>query len=155
MSTALRSLQLAVKAAHAARDDAARALLAGARSVAQAQAQLVGLRDYAQDTAARFGPEQQAASLEVLRYRAQFLGRLHEAVGLQTQAVAQAEAGRARAHQTLVQADVRLASYQALLTRRRAELARQQARAEQKALDERAAHMHAFGNDGFGTGDLR
>ncbi len=154
MKTPLHSLQVAVKAAHAARDNAARALLASAGAVQQAQAQLSSLRDYAQDTASRFGPGQQAASIEVLRHRAQFLGRLHDAMDAQTQAVGQAQSAQARAHQLLVHADVRLASYQALLRRRRNEAARLSAQADQKALDERAAHVYAASREALGLEEL-
>lgn len=116
--------------------------LQGARQAAQAQ--LDQLSGYAADTQQRWGMREGAAvQPEVMRHHYQFMGRLDHAMGLQTQAVSGQDQRVHQAGQALLQAELRLASLRKVLEHRRADLARQQQRREQKQTDERASQRAA------------
>lgn len=138
--SALNAFVVAVELAERRRD-AARQTLASVQGARQAaQAQLDQLTGYAAETQQRWGPKAGAAvQPEVMHHHYQFLGRLDHAIGLQTQTLSGQDQRVAQARQALLQAELRLTSLRKVLERRRADLAQQQQRREQKQTDERAS----------------
>ncbi len=141
--SAHHALTVAVELATRQRDDARRALQ-DARSAQQAaQDQLQVLQNYAQETDNRWGMRSETIRTpEVLFHHYQFMGRLQHAAGLQVNVVDDQAVRVAAVQQQLVNAEVRLASLQKLLDKRRHEALQAQARREQKQTDERAALQH-------------
>lgn len=134
------ALSVAVEVASRTRDEA-RSLLQNARSAQQAaHEQMAQLQGYAQETQDRWGLRANAqVQPEVMYHHYQFMDRLHHAVGLQTTVVGDHEARVSAAQQALLAAELRLASLQKLMEKRRKEWVQLQARREQKQTDERAA----------------
>lgn len=143
MST-LNAFVVAVELAERRRDAARQALanVQGARQAAQAQ--LGQLTGYAAETQDRWGLKAGAAvQPEVMHHHYHFMGRLDHAIELQTRALSGQDQRVAQARQALLQAELRLASLRKVLELRKAELALQQQRREQKQTDERAAQRAA------------
>ena len=138
--SSLQAFTVAVELAERRRDAARQALrdVQGAREAAQAQ--LEQLSGYAQETQSRWGAsEGRTLKPEVMAHHYHFMGRLDHAIGLQSGVVGSQDARVAGARQTLLQAELRLASLRKVLERRRAEQALAEQRREQKQTDERAA----------------
>ena len=140
MSSSLQSFIVAIQLAERRRDAARQAVANLQNARAAAQGQLDQLQGYAQETQGRWGAsEGRVMQRVVLQHHHQFMGRLEHAIGLQGQVVRTQDQRVAGARQTLLQAELRLASLRKVLERRQAELALAQQRREQKATDERAA----------------
>ena len=138
--SSLNAFVVAVDLAERQRDAARQALknVQGARQAAQAQ--LEQLTGYAAETQGRWGLNAGAAvQPEVMQHHYHFMGRLDHAIDLQTRTLGGQDQRVAQARQALLQAELRLASLRKVLERRRADLARQQQRREQKQTDERAS----------------
>ena len=139
MST-LNALTVAVEVASRKRDEARRLLQDAQGAQQAAQDQLNQLQGYARETEGRWGMRADAAvQPEVMFHHYQFMDRLGHAVGLQTGVVSDHASRVQGATCTLLEAELRLASLRKVLERRRAEVALQQQRREQKQTDERAA----------------
>lgn len=140
MSSSLQSFIVAIQLAERRRDAARQTVSNLQNARAAAQGQLDQLQGYAQETQGRWGAsEGRVMQPVVLQHHHQFMGRLEHAIGLQGQVVRTQDQRVAGARQTLLQAELRLASLRKVLERRQAELALAQQRREQKATDERAA----------------
>lgn len=138
--SSLQSFIVAIQLAERRRDAARQAVSNLQNARAAAQGQLDQLQGYAQETQGRWGAsEGRVMQPVVLQHHHQFMGRLEHAIGLQGQVVRTQDQRVAGAQQTLLQAELRLASLRKVLERRQAELALAQQRREQKATDERAA----------------
>lgn len=138
--SSLNAFQVAVELAERRRDAARQALKAMQDAHQAAQAQLDQLAGYAAETQGRWGMRAGAAvQPEVMHHHYHFMGRLDHAIGLQTGVVRGQDVRVDKARQALLEAELRLASLRKVLERRRAELALQQQRREQKQTDERAA----------------
>lgn len=138
--SSLKAFEVAVELAERRRDAARQALknIQDARHAAQAQ--LEQLTGYAAETQGRWGAKPNSAvKPEVMFHHYHFMGRLDHAIGLQTGVVSGQDVRVDKARQALLEAELRLASLRKVLERRRAELALQQQRQEQKQTDERAA----------------
>ena len=138
--SALSALVVAVELAERKRDEARRALQDARRAQQAAHEQMEQLKGYAQETQNRWGMRTNAhVQPEVMYHHYQFMGRLDHAIGLQTGVVSGQDVRVDKARQALLEAELRLASLRKVLERRRAEVALQQQRREQKQTDERAA----------------
>ena len=112
----------------------------GAAQAAQAQAeQLVG---YRREYAERFGTSfQRSGALELMQCYQGFMTRLDDAVNQQQRLAVQAGERVAAAHAELLAAEMRMASVNKLIERRRAEALLALDKREQKATDEFASRM--------------
>jgi flagellar FliJ protein len=138
--SSLNALLVAISVATRQRDDARKALQATLAAQQAARAQLEQLNDYARETEARWGMRSDAEMKpEVMYHHVQFMGRLGHAAGLQTTVVGDHEDRVNMARQTLLQAEIRLASLSKVVDRRRSEIELTNARREQKQTDERAS----------------
>lgn len=137
------ALAVAVELATRQRDEARRVLQDALGAQQAAQEQLQVLHNYAQETENRWGvrAEVQRAP-EVLFHHYQFMGRLQHAAGLQSGVVGDHAARVDHARHKCLEAEVRLASLQKLLDKRRLEAEQAHWRREQKQTDERAAQQH-------------
>ncbi|HSV71062.1 MAG TPA: flagellar export protein FliJ [Methylibium sp.] len=112
------------------------------RAAEAAQAQAEQLAGYRGDYARRFGGSfQRSGALELMQCYQGFMTRLDDAVAQQQRTVAQAAERADAARATLLAAELRVASVEKLVERRRAEASLAQQRREQKAGDELAARM--------------
>jgi flagellar protein FliJ len=111
-----------------------------AAQAAQAQAeQLVG---YRREYAERFGTSfQRSGALELMQCYQGFMTRLDDAVNQQQRLAVQAGERVAAAHAELLAAEMRMASVNKLIERRRAEALLALDKREQKATDEFASRM--------------
>lgn len=138
--SSLKAFEVAVELAERRRDAARQALKNVQDARHAAQAQLEQLTGYAAETQGRWGMKADSAMQpEVMYHHYQFMGRLDHAIGLQTDVVSGQDVRVDKARQALLEAELRLASLRKVLERRRAEVALQQQRREQKQTDERAA----------------
>ncbi len=138
--SSLKAFEVAVELAERRRDAARQALKNVQDARHAAQAQLEQLTGYAAETQSRWGMKADSAMQpEVMYHHYQFMGRLDHAIGLQTGVVSGQDVRVDKARQALLEAELRLASLRKVLERRRAEVALQQQRREQKQTDERAA----------------
>ena len=138
--SSLKAFEVAVELAERRRDAARQALKNVQDARHAAQAQLEQLTGYAAETQGRWGMKADSAMQpEVMYHHYQFMGRLDHAIGLQTGVVSGQDVRVDKARQALLEAELRLASLRKVLERRRAEVALQQQRREQKQTDERAA----------------
>lgn len=136
------SLRLAIDLAGVKRDQALTQLQDVQRAYAFAQEQMRQLQQYAQETDQRWMQgAQRITTPELLHHQYQFMGRLTQAIGLQEGALASNLRRVEAAKQGVVQAELRLASLKQVLAQRQAALGRQQARQEQKQMDEFAAQQ--------------
>jgi len=138
--SALKSLQIALELATRQRDDSGRAMVEERRLCMVARDQLEQLESYFRETRDRWAlGARTSASAETMRHCELFMQRLQQATGLQQSAVAQRERELEAARRRLLAAEIRIASLQKLLARRRSSASRQDARRVQKELDEFAA----------------
>jgi flagellar FliJ protein len=139
-----RALELAIEQATQQRDGQARKHAQAQRTLQFAYGQLDQLRNYSNDTDARWiGGHTVNLSVEMLKHHYQFMDRLQNAVTLQHGVIANLERQLAAAHQTLLQAEYRLAGFKQVIKSRRAAQDVVQQRREQRATDEFAAMRHA------------
>jgi flagellar FliJ protein len=138
-----RDLGLLLELAQRRRDACAQALAQARRERRQADAQMAQLHAYTHDADARW---QQRASAGVsptlLATHRQFMVKLEEAIGYQTQVLQQLDARIAHHEAQLIDAERALATLQRVQQRWQHDWLRRQQRLEQKAFDEMAATVH-------------
>jgi flagellar FliJ protein len=150
-----RALELAITQATRQRDEQARRHAQAQRALDYGQGQLAQLKNYSNDTDARWiGGQSVSLSVELIKHHYQFMDRLQNAVSMQQGVLANLERQRLSAHQLLLQAEYRLAGFKQVLKTRRAALDVVQQRREQRATDEFAAMRHARGHALQTTGEL-
>lgn len=138
-----RALELAIEQATQQRDAQARKHAQAQRTLQFANSQLDQLRNYSNDTDARWiGGHAVNLSVELVKHHYQFMDRLQNAVTLQHGVIANLQRQLESAHQTLLQTEYRLSGFKQLIKTRRAALGLQQQRREQRATDEFAAMRH-------------
>ena len=139
----LKSVRLALELAQRKRDAAGKALAHAIGLCHLARQQLQQLQGYAVETQDRWalGARSQC-STEILRNFQQFMERLQQAIDLQQHALAQRDKEREAARQLLLAADIRIASLNQLLDRRRRAGSIRAAAQAQKHSDEFAALQH-------------
>jgi flagellar FliJ protein len=136
----LNAIILAIELAAKHRDDAAKSVVLALKRVRFADEQMEQLRGYAGDTDARWlGAPPGMLSSELIKHHYQFVDRLHQAIGLQTVAIADANVQVDRARRALVATEIRLAGLKQVLETRRAVVALAQQRREQRNTDEFAS----------------
>lgn len=136
----LTAIALAIELAVRHREDAAKSVALALQRVRFADEQMQQLRGYAGETDARWlGAPAGMLSSELIKHHYQFVDRLHQAIGLQAIAIADANVQVDRARRALVTAEVRLAGLKQVLETRRAVVARAQQRREQRNTDEFAS----------------
>ena len=135
----LQTLFLLLEREQERRDEAREALLKASRNEEAASAQLEGLTTYRGDYCKRWSEQfSKRAEMEIVRCYHAFTARLDQAISQQQGVVRSAHAGVAGARARLVEREVRVATVERLISRRREMLARVQDRREQKNLDELA-----------------
>lgn len=140
----LRALVLAIELAARQRDALARALARAEKTLQFAQNQMLQLEGYANETDARWLlPTADGRSTELMRHHYQFMGRLQQAIGLQSGVMSNTGQQVEKAKQLLLQAECRLAGLNQVLKIRQADLLQIEARREQRQTDEFAAMQHA------------
>jgi flagellar protein FliJ len=153
--SSLKTLLLAVELATRQRDGANHALAEQQQVLLQGQQQLQQLETYARETETRWELHgQRSTTPELMNHHYQFMGRLSQAMDMQGSVLREQQARVEQARLVLVQAEQRLASFQKVCEKRRADLAREQRRREQREVDEMAARQHraASENHYFGRG---
>lgn len=153
--SSLKTLLLAVDLATRQRDAASQALAETQQVLLQARQQLAQLETYARETEVRWELHgQRSTTLELMSHHYQFMDRLSQAMDMQGSVLREQEGRVEMARLVLVRADQRLASFKTVCERRRAELARQQLRKEQREVDEIAARQYRAGSENpfFGRG---
>lgn len=140
----LRSFVLAIELATRQRDELARALARAEKTMQFAKNQMHQLEGYATETDARWlRPTPDGRTTELLRHHYQFMGRLQQAIGLQSGVMSNSDQQVEKAKQLLLQAECRLAGLNQVLKSRQADLQRLEARREQRQTDEFAAMQFA------------
>ena len=136
----LQLLQLLLEREESRRDEV-RAILRSAHGNVEAQQQQAdGLKTYRSDYCAKWSANfQQAAQMEILRSYHGFLARLDQAISQQANVVAHAQRAVDAAKQRLLEKQIRVATVERLIERRKDLLARIADRREQKNLDELAS----------------
>jgi flagellar FliJ protein len=141
-----RALELAIEQATRQRDEQARRHAQAVRALEYGQGQLSQLQNYSNDTDARWIDGSAIdLSVELVRHHYQFMDRLQNAVSMQQGVIANLERQRMAAHQTLLQAEYRLAGFKQVLKSRRAAQDVLQQRREQRVTDEFAAMSYTRG----------
>ncbi len=140
----LKSIVLAIDLATRQRDELARALARAEKTLRFAQNQLHQLEGYAADTDARWlSPTVDGRTTELLRHHYQFMGRLQQAISLQSGVMSNTGQEVEKAKQMLLKAECRLAGLNQVLKARQADLLQIEARREQRQTDEFASMLHA------------
>ena len=133
----LQLLGLLLEREQGRRDEAQEAVRAAARAAEAARTQLEGLTTYRSEYCTRWSAQfSRSSTIEILRCYQAFIGRLDQAIGQQEGVVRSTQAGVEIARKRLVEREIRLATVERLIARRRALLARAQDRRDQKNLDE-------------------
>ena len=139
----LKSVVLAVDMATRVRDDAGKVLLRAQRKWRGALDQIEQLESYAADTESKWSVTAQVRAVpEAVRNYYQFMDRLQEAIDLQRDVIADLQREIAVAKVALLDAEIRIASLNRLLSKHQTSIGRQQAGREQRQLDEFAAMQH-------------
>ena len=139
----LKSVVLAVDMATRVRDDAGKVLLRAQRKWRGALDQIEQLESYAADTESKWSVTAQVRAVpEAVRNYYQFLDRLQQAIDLQRDVIADLQREIAVAKVALLDAEIRIASLNRLLSKQQTSIGRQQAGREQRQLDEFAAMQH-------------
>lgn len=140
----LRSVLLAIELATRQRDDLAKVAAKARRDVGFAQDQMVQLQGYAGDTDARWtGSASTGLSTELMRHHYQFMGRLQQAIAMQTDVMENTNRQLALAEKALLNAEFRLSGLNRVLETRQAARLLTQRRREQRQTDEFASMLHA------------
>ena len=135
----LQTLQLLLEKEQGLRDEAQAALRAAVRQAEGAQAQLDGLVGYRTEYHQRWSTQfARGAAMDIVRCYHGFIARLDQAVAQQQGSVRMAQAGVESARKRLVEREIRVATVERLMQRRRELLARMADRRETKNLDEMA-----------------
>ena len=135
----LQSLDLLLEREQRRRDDARTAVLRAVRNEEAAREQLDGLVTYRSDYCQRWSAQfTKASSIDIVRCYQAFVARLDQAISQQQGMVRSAQAGIENARKRLVEREVRLATVQRLIGRRREQFARAEGRLVQRDLDELA-----------------
>jgi flagellar FliJ protein len=133
----LESLDLLLEREQRRRDDARGAVLKAVRNEEAAREQLDGLTTYRSDYCQRWTAQfSKAATMDIVRCYQAFVARLDQAISQQQGMVRSAQAGIENARKRLVEREVRLATVQRLIDRRREQFARAENRLAQRNLDE-------------------
>lgn len=141
--SALKSVLLAIEHASLRRDDLAKALALVERSLGFAREQMAQLKGYSADTDARWtGSAARGLSLELVRHQYQFMDRLQQAIGLQSDVLANTARQLELAKTNLLQAEIRLSGLNQILKARQAAVLSHQRRREQRQTDEFAAMQY-------------
>lgn len=139
----LKSVVLAVDMATRVRDDAGKVLLRAQRKWRGALDQIEQLESYAADTESKWSVTAQVRAVpEAVRNYYQFMDRLQQAIDLQRDVIADLQREIAAAKVALLDAEIRIASLNRLLSKQQTSIGRQQAGREQRQLDEFAAMQH-------------
>lgn len=142
--SAVKGIVMALELATRKRDELAKGVATVQRSLGFAQDQMAQLVGYAGDTDARWeGSAARAVTPELMRHHYQFMGRLQQAIALQSTAITQINDQLEQARQKLLQAELRMVGLSQVLKSRQLVLQRGLARSEQKQTDEFAALLHA------------
>ena len=140
----LRSVLLAIELATRQRDDLAKVAAKARRDVGFAQDQMGQLQGYAGDTDARWtGSASTGLSTELMRHHYQFMGRLQQAIAMQTDVMENTNRQLALAEKALLNAEFRLSGLNRVLETRKAARLLTQRRREQRQTDEFASMLHA------------
>ena len=135
----LQTLQLFLEKEEKKRDEAQAGVRAAYRQVEAQQAQADGLTGYRAEYVQKWSKQFAAgSSMEILRCYQGFMSRLDQAITQQQAVVAHAQRGVEIARQRLQEREIRVATVQRLIKRRRDLLAKIADRREQKNLDEMA-----------------
>jgi flagellar FliJ protein len=135
----LQLLGLLLEREQGRRDDAREVLRTALGNEEAQRAQLEGLINYRAEYCARWTAQfAQRATMDILRCYQAFTGRLDQAISQQQGVVRSAQSGVENARQRLVEREIRVATVERLIERRRAVLARAQMRRDQRNLDELA-----------------
>ncbi len=137
----IKTLQLLLEQAEAARDAALQALQQAQARAAQAHAQARSLGDYQQQYDQRWQQQfsDEGGSATLLMLQRQFGQRLSDAIGQQGAQAQLLDARVNAARLQLQERELRVASVRKLIERRQAELLVRELKAEQKRSDEFAA----------------
>lgn len=140
--TAHNSISLAIDLATIQREQALAQLQQARQADAYAQAQMLQLKDYLQETEQRWITSARTnVSPELLHHQFQFTSRLSQAILLQSSALENTKTRIEAAQQALLQVEIRLASFRKLLAKRQALQTVQQQRREQRQTDEFASQQ--------------
>jgi flagellar FliJ protein len=124
------------------------------RSLIFSKDQMTQLQDYANDTDSRWiGASERALSSELIRHHYQFMGRLQQAISMQTGAVRQLQEQEEQAKQVLLQTEQRLMGLERIFKNRKSAQQRNTNRMEQRQTDEFAAMLHARNRTQFLSGE--
>ncbi len=115
----LKSVVLAVDMATRVRDDAGKLLLRAQRKWRAALDQIEQLESYAADTESKWSVTSQVCAVpEIVRNYYQFMGRLQQAIDLQRGVIADLQREIAAAKVALLDAEIRIASLNKLLSKK-------------------------------------
>jgi len=135
--TAHKSIALAIDLAQAQRDQALQRLQLARQANTFAQQQMQQLTDYLRETEQRWvGGARVSVAPELLHHHYQFVARLTHAIDLQEGVLRGTRIRVETAERDLLSVEMRLASFNQLLTKRRADEARHRQRQDQKQMDE-------------------
>jgi flagellar protein FliJ len=133
----IRAVALAMDLATTRRDQAVKVLQSSQQAQLSAAEQLAQLEGYASETESKWATTTQlCATPELLRHHYQFMGRLHQAIVLQQDAVNNALISVQQSRQKVLEAELRLASLKQMRVKKEAEQMHQMNRREQKQMDE-------------------
>lgn len=152
----LGGIRLAIELATKQRDACQKKLAILERSVSAAEAQMAQLGSYASDKDAGWIQAKPGAfSGELIRHHYQFVGRLQQAIGMQSEVLAHSIAQVASARKSLADAEARLEGLNRILSRRVSAIAILAGRRDQKQTDDFAAQRYARMRAEFEQGDAR
>jgi len=136
----LQTLQLLLEKEQRKRDEAQAVVRAAYANLEAQRTQGEGLANYRVDYCAKWSAKfQQGSSMEILRSYHGFMSRLDQAITQQQAVTAHAQRGVDAAKERLLEREIRVATVERLIQRRRELLARVEDRRDQKNLDEMAA----------------
>ena len=150
----LRGLVLAIELATKHRDVVQGGLSLAQRNAQQDQEQLNQLQSYAQDKDARWiQAGSTVLSAEIVKHHYQFMGRLQQAMALQSGVISSAQIAVEKTAAKLLEAEVRLAGLKEILQRRQYARDGLLKRREQKQTDEFATQQYARKRAEYERGD--
>lgn len=139
----LKSVLLAIDVATRKRDQAGRHLVQIQRTLHFARGQMDQLESYAADAEAKWTRTAQVcATPELMRHHYQFMGRLHQAIGMQDGVMNDLDSQVESAKKKALEAEFRLAGLQQILARKQAAQRAMQERREQRQMDEFASQLY-------------
>ncbi|MEI8170801.1 MAG: flagellar export protein FliJ [Rhodoferax sp.] len=151
--SAIKSFLLAIDMATLKRDQANQGLMRAQNAYLFAQDQMSQLETYAAETESRWTAAAQiSTSPEMMKHHYQFMGRLHHAISLQTEALGNEHRKVDLAKRVVLQAEFRLVSLKQVLAKKQAGLDVLLARREQKQMDEFAAMRKPQFSDEYFSG---